>query len=110
VSASPDGRSVAFRLSNVYPGARSGRATVYLVHAGQRQARVIYRHRLGPTGCAMGGNLRWHGDALLYDSVDGELVLFERGAAARNLRSFAARLPHRVSGERIYANWASDYR
>ncbi|MDX6397266.1 MAG: hypothetical protein QOJ43_674, partial [Gaiellaceae bacterium] len=35
VSASPDGRSVAFRLSNVYPGARSGRATVYLVHAGQ---------------------------------------------------------------------------
>lgn len=110
VSVSPDGLSFAYRLLNVYPGARSGEATFYVLRAGQRQAHAVYRHRLGPTGCALGGNLRWHGTALLYDSVDSEIVLIDRRNGPRSLKWFARELPHRLPGERTYAAWASDYR
>jgi hypothetical protein len=80
LSVSPDGRSFAFRLSNAHPGAHHGEAVVYALHAGQSQARAIYRHRLGSSGCVVGAGMEWHGRYLLYSSTDGQqAVLDTRG-------------------------------
>jgi hypothetical protein len=109
VAASPDGRSFAFRLSNARPGARSGSATVYLLRAGSRRARRLFRHRLGPSGCAVGASFGWHGASVLYSSTDGALaVLDTRTGTAVDLRRLAAALPHRWAAERPLAAWRSE--
>ena len=112
VSVSPDGRSFAFRLSDARPGAPSSTATVYLLTAGAGRAQPIYRHHLGPSGCAVGANLAWHGSSsLLYSSSDGTLaILGTRTRAAIDLTSLATTLPHRSTAERALAGWRSDFR
>jgi len=111
VAVSPDGRAFAFRLSDARPGSLSGTATVYLLHAGANRAQPVYRHLLGPTGCASGANFGWHGPNLLYSSSDGTLAVFDTlTGAATNLTTLAARLPHRSAGERALAAWRSDFR
>lgn len=106
---SPDGRRVAFRLSDARPGARSGRAVLFLLTAGQMHARPVYRHRLGPVGCGTGATMRWHDRQLLYTSADGEVAVFD---AARgrllDLTALARALPRRRA-EQPLAAWASDY-
>lgn len=111
LSVSADGRSFAFRVSDARAGARSARATVYVLRAGERRARVLYRHRLGPTGCGVGVNLRWLGRFLLYSSTNGQpTILDSGGGSARSLGRVAALLPRRAPGERASAAWASEFR
>jgi len=74
VETSDDGKLFAFRVSRARPGARRSTATVYVLRAGERRARVIYRHRLDRAGCGSGASLDWHGPSLLYRSVDGSGV------------------------------------
>jgi hypothetical protein len=109
VSPSPDGSAVAFRLSDAYPGSKSGSATVYVLRAGETRAEAMYTHRLGPSGCAVGANLMWHSRSLLYSSTDGRLdVLDTRSGTVRDLSRLA--LPRRSPAERVYAAWLSDFR
>jgi hypothetical protein len=111
VAVSPDGKAIAFRLSDSHPGSRSSTATVYLLRAGATRAQAIYQHHLGRSGCAFGANLSWHGGSLLYSSSDGTLAIVNtRTAAATDLTPLARRLPHRFAAERAYAGWRSDYR
>lgn len=111
VAVSSDGRAFAFRLSDARPGSRSGTATVYLLHAAANRAQPIYRHRLGPTGCAAGANFSWHGPNLLYSSSDGTLIVVDTlTGAVTNLTTLATQLPHRSAGERALAAWRSDFR
>lgn len=111
VAVSPDGKAFAFRLSNTHPGAHSGTATVYLLRARSTQAQPIYRHRLGPSGCAVGASFSWHGSSLMYSSSDGALAILDtRSHAATNLTTLTANLPHRSPAERALADWRSDFR
>lgn len=110
VSVAPDGRTFAFRLSNARPGSHSSSANVYLLHAGSNRAQPIYRHRLGPSGCAVGANLSWHGTNLLYRSSDGTTAVIDtRTGTVTNLTRLAATLPRRSIGERALAAWRSDF-
>jgi hypothetical protein len=111
VAVSPDGKAVAFRLNDAHPGSRRRTATVYLLRAGATRAQAIYRHRFGPSGCAVGANLDWNGTSLLYSSSDGTLATIDtRTAAATDLTPLARRLPHKTTGERAYTSWRSDFR
>jgi hypothetical protein len=111
VAVSPDGTTLAFRLSDAHPGSRSSTATVYLLRAGATRAHAIYRQRLGRSGCAVGANLAWHRTSLLYRSSDGTLAILDtRTALATDLTMLARALPHQASGERAYASWRSDFR
>jgi hypothetical protein len=111
VSVSPDGSALAFRLSDARPGARSSTATVYLLRADASRVQAIFRHRLGPSGCANGANLTWHGSSLLYSSSDGTLaILATRTGAVTDLTSFARTLVNRSTTERASADWRSDFR
>jgi hypothetical protein len=110
ISVSPDGRSFAFRLSNAHPGARSSRAIVYVLRRGQSQAHPIYRHRLGPSGCAVGADMSWHGRFLLYSSADGRRALLDTvSGRVLDLGSLADALPRLSPGERADIFWASDF-
>jgi hypothetical protein len=111
VSVSADGKAFAFRLSDAHPGSRSSTATVYALRAGAKQAQAIYRHHLGPSGCAVGAGFSWHDSSLLYSSSDGTLAILDTGTrAATNLVSLAKTLPHRSAAERASAAWRSDFR
>jgi hypothetical protein len=84
---------------------------VYLLRAGARRASAIYRHRLGPSGCAVGASLTWHGRSLLYSSTDGSLAILDtRARTVLDLAPFARTLPHRYPADRAYAGWRSDFR
>ena len=107
VSVSPGGRLFAFRRTDARPGARSATAVVYVLPRGGTQARAVYRHRLGPVGCAVGATLIWHGRFLLYSSYDGRLAVVDgRGGAVRRLNRLARALPRRTRAERVSATWA----
>ncbi len=109
LSVSPDGREFSFRLSDAHPGARSGTAVVYLLRAGESRAHVIYRHRLGPSGCAVGAGMSWHGRFLLYSSADGQRAIIDSESGRRlDLTSLASTLPRYAPAERARAYWASD--
>jgi hypothetical protein len=111
VAVSPDGRSFAFRLTDARPGAKTATATLYLLHAGSTRAEAVYRHRLGPSGCAVGANLGWKGRFLLYVSTDGHRALVD--AATRtvtDLTKLATALPRRSAGEQASFAWASEFR
>jgi hypothetical protein len=110
VSVAPDARTFAFRLSNARPGSHSSSATIYLLHAGGERAQPIYRHRLGPSGCAVGANLSWHGINLLYRSSDGTTAVIDTlTGTVTNLTRLAATLPRLSSGERALAAWRSAF-
>jgi len=107
---SPDGRHVAFRLSDARAGARKGNAVLFLLSAGDTRAQPIYRHRLGPIGCATGANMRWHGRYLLYGSADGQLAIISAATGRRSdLTRLAQALPPRARDEQPQVTWASDY-
>jgi len=109
-SVSPDGRSFAFRLSNAHPGAKSGTAVVYVLRHGQSQAHAVYRHRLGPSGCAVGANMTWHGRSLLYSSADGQRAIIDTGSGrVLDLGKLARALPALSSGEQANPYWRSDF-
>jgi hypothetical protein len=108
-TVSADGRTVAFRLSDARPGARKGRAVVYLLTAGQRGARAVYRHRLGPVGCGTGAGMAWHAGHLLYSSADGEVAILQADGSRRDLTRFVKRLPRRGRTDRPVVSWRADY-
>lgn len=109
-SVSADGRRFAFRLSDARPGASKGAAAVFVLAAGERRARAVYRHRLGKLGCAIGANMRWSGRYLLYGSADGEIAVLDASGANRlSLTRLAQSLPRRSRAERATADWASSY-
>jgi hypothetical protein len=105
VSVSRDGRTFAFRLTDARPGSRSVRtATVYLLRAGSSRAVPMLRHRLGPTGCAVGANLFWRGRFLLYVSTDGRRVIVDTVTrAVTDLTKLTDAL------QRASVAWASDF-
>jgi hypothetical protein len=103
VLGSPDGRRFAFRLKAAHT------ATVYALRAGGRP-HVIYRHRLGQSGCGAGAGFGWNGPFLLYKSSDGHLALLDsRRRAPRDLRRFGRRLPHLTPDESAEAYWTTDF-
>jgi hypothetical protein len=107
---SADGRSFAFRLSNARAGAKSGEAVVYLLNSGASRARAVYRHRLGPAGCAVGATISWHGRFVLYRSIDGQRTLIDGRTARRtDLTALAGALPH-LGTETADVHWRSDLR
>ena len=77
LSVAPDGRSVAFRLSDARAGAAFATARIRVLDMATGRAREIYRHRFGPVGCGVGGNLWWHGRALLYGTYDGHVAVLD---------------------------------
>jgi hypothetical protein len=110
VSVSPDGRRFAFRLSNARPGAKRGAAAVYVLHSGRSRAHVIYRHRLGASGCAVGASMEWHGSFLLYESADGQRAILDAKSGKRtDLARFARALPGRRATDEYDVFWASDF-
>jgi hypothetical protein len=111
VAVAPDGRAFAFRLSDVHAGSRTGSAAVYVLRSGEREAQVVYSHRLGASGCAYGAALGWNGRDLLYGSSDGTTVLIDtRTNAGRDLTRLAHSLPRLAAGERAHTAWRSDFR
>jgi hypothetical protein len=111
VSASRDGRLFAFRLSDARTGSKRATATVYLLRAGSSHAVPILRHRLGPSGCAVGANLSWRGRYLLYSSTDGHRAIADTATRGIiDLTRLAAALPRRSAAERASLAWASDFR
>jgi len=101
VSVSPDGRAFAFRL------VKGPHAALYVLRAGATRADPLYRHRLGPSGCAVGSNLSWSGRFLLYVSTDGRRAIVDTATrAVTDLTRLALALP----GERASIAWASDFR
>jgi ribosomal protein L27 len=105
VMVSPDGRSASFRLTTAHPGDRSGTASVYVLHAGDSAARLVYRDRLGPMGCAPGSSMSWRGDDLLYSRSGGEIAVIDTRTGAVVETGQVARLlaPGNLAG--IRAAW-----
>jgi hypothetical protein len=111
VSASSDGSAVSFRLSDGYPGAKSGTATVYVLRSGHGHAQALYTHHLGASGCAVGGNLSWHGRWLLYRSYDGRIAAIDTEAATvRDLTHLMRSLSRHSASAGAGAAWVSDFR
>ena len=110
VSVSPNHQAFAFRLTDARPGSRSSTAAVYVVRAGANRARAVYRHHLGPSGCAVGASLAWHGRFLLYDSTDGrKAVVDTTNHRVIDLTRLARRLPHRNPAEVAGVSWLADF-
>lgn len=110
VSVSRDRQAFAFRLTDAHPGSQSSRATVYVLRAGTTRARAIYRHSMGPSGCAEGANLTWHGRFLLYNSTDGRKAVLDTAKHhAIDLTRLARLLPHCNRGETAGVYWRSDF-
>jgi hypothetical protein len=110
LSVSSDGRSFAFRLSSARPGAKRGHAVVYVLHAGQSRARAIYRHELGPSGCAVGASMGWHGPFLLYSSADGQRAVVDTRTGRRiSLRPLLRRIPQRGRSQVEDVYWRGDF-
>lgn len=109
VSVAPDGRALAYRLSDARPGAASGSATLYLLRFGARAPIVLFRQRLGANGCWVGANLVWHGGSLLYSSSDRvDAVIDTRTGLVTRLGRLTAAIPHRYDDELLSVAWASD--
>jgi hypothetical protein len=110
-AVSPDGRFVAYRLSDARAGARTGHAVLYVLQAPGTQTEAVYRHRLGPIGCGVGASMYWHRDQLLYGSADGQLAIIDGPSGRRrDLSALVAKLPRRGSADRPFASWLADYR
>lgn len=110
LSISPDRRSFVFRLSSAGPGAKSGKAVLYVFHPGDSGARAIYRHQLGPSGCAVGAGMSWHGHDLLYSSTDGRRAIVDVRTGRRiDLTRLAQTLPHQSAADIADAFWEGDF-
>jgi hypothetical protein len=110
---SGDGKRFAYRISTARPGVRRSLGVVYGLRAGERQAHVLYRHRMGRAGCGSGAGLGFHGSLLLYSSVDGsgiaEEVLFRPNGSQVRLTPLLRALP-RISPFAGKVYWTTDFR
>jgi hypothetical protein len=59
VVASPDGRTVAFLITEGWPGASVMRWSVPLLERGDARARIVYSARHGSNGCGAWAELSW---------------------------------------------------
>ena len=106
----PDGRALAIRLSDARPGATFGAASIRVLDTVTGRVREVYRHRLGPAGCAPGGNLWWHGRSLLYDGYEqGLAVLDGRGGPPVRLGRLERALSPIGGVPAASAAWLADY-
>ena len=110
VVANPAGTAVAFaaaRGTTAY-GSR-GRETVYLLRAGEHQARPLYSEPLQFKGCERAANLAWHDHWLLYSATEERAALIDSSLQARpvELSNLIARLPgaHRSDDAVFDASW-----
>ena len=110
VSVAPGRRAFAFRLSDARPGATSGQATLYLLRPGSSRPEVLYRHRLGPSGCGVGAGLSWHGRYVLYGSADGRQAIVDSATrTVTDLVPLSRGLPAESPDERAAVEWASSF-
>ncbi len=108
-AASPDSRSLVYEL-----GAR-GAATLYVVHPGERQGRILLRRWHSPARCVEGGpcagGLDWHGRFFLFHPGDGHVGLVDSETGRLiDLTRFDRSLPH--LGPRLESAviaWKSDF-
>ena len=104
-TVSADGRHVVFRLTD----AKRRHARVFVVSAGQVQARATYEHRLDYVGCGDGAFMSWHGAHALYRSTDAHIAVIDaRSGRALDLTRLMRRLP-REGSEQAQAWWASAF-
>jgi hypothetical protein len=110
VVANSTGTAVAFAATrgNTANGSR-GRETVYLLRAGEHQARPLYSERLQFKGCERAANLAWHDHWLLYSTSEEHAALIDSSLQARpvELSNLIARLPgaHRSDDAVFDASW-----
>jgi hypothetical protein len=110
VVANPTGTAVAFAATRGNTANRSrGRETVYLLRAGERQARPLYSERLQFKGCERAANLAWHDHWLLYSTSEEHAALIDTSLQARpvELSNLIERLPgaHRSNDAVFDASW-----
>jgi hypothetical protein len=118
LGVSPNGRSFVFELVTAPPLARSGKATLYIMHPGERHARVLFRGWRSPVGCHEGGwcageaGFDWHERFLMYMPGDGQVGLIDsRSGRILDLTRFDRSLPHLgPQPEEALIAWRSDFR
>ena len=102
LSASPDGRSVAFTIArgNTAYGSR-GTESVYLLRSGLRRAVSLHTVRLRFAVCERGADLLWNGRWLLYGASEGNVLLVDSRGRRRalDLTRTVLRLPGSHGGE-----------
>jgi len=88
----------------------SGQETVYLLGAGEQQARPIFSEQLGFKGCERMADLAWHGGWLLYSDAEGRAAVIDAAlhTPSIELSGVIARLPGaRPDGEGFFEiSWA----
>jgi hypothetical protein len=107
VAVSDDGRLFAFRL------ARPGKASVYLLRAGEHRARRAYSHRYRLSGCGSNVGLAGNGSSFLYYSdgwsgVPKPMVITGEGAVTMLARLQRA-LPRKYFSGEESAHWEADF-
>jgi hypothetical protein len=78
----------------------SGQETVYVVGAGERQARPIFDEQLDFEVCERMAELAWRGDWLLYGDTEGHAAIVDTSLTTGpiDLSGFISRLPGLRSG------------
>jgi hypothetical protein len=109
IAVSDDGKVFAYRVASDL-----GWASVYFLRAGERQARMVYRHRFRQVGC--GGyttSVDFHGYSILYRSDAGggpaEVALLEPDGSSTRLTRLLRALPRKSRSTPGNAYWASDF-
>jgi hypothetical protein len=107
-AVSDDGKLFAFRTAG-----NPGWASVYVLRAGERGARRLYRHRWKQVGCGYTASVELHGSSLLYRSDGGgrtaEAVILEPDGARTQLTQLLRTLPRKSRSTPANAYWASDF-
>ena len=110
LAADGDADAVAFTVTrgNTAYGS-DGSELVYLLRAGTKAARVVFRERMSFAVCERGAELAWRGRWLLYSASEGRVALIDTGRpdASVDLSATVARLPGMGGdGGRFDASWA----
>jgi hypothetical protein len=106
--------NVAFTATegNTAYGSR-GFETVYLLTAGARAARAIYRERVDFAVCERGATLAWHDDWVLYSAGEGYAAAIDTPRSGRSvdLSPLIRRLPGFTAGGTQFfdASWAGTH-
>lgn len=79
------------------------RESVRLLRRGERSSQALYVNDFSPSGCGRWSSLAWRGEALLYSTTEGKVVVIDTGADEHvDLTGLVERLP----GEFLSAAWA----
>jgi hypothetical protein len=111
VVANATGTAFAFTATrgNTAHGS-SGQETLYLLGAGEQQARPIFNEQLDFEVCERMADLAWHGRWLLYSTTEGRAAVVDSSveATSTDLSRLVARLPGaRSDGEGFFeVSWA----